>query len=55
MFLLKSNGSTATAIAGSDDIKLLKRVGAKKIAKLDNGLAILTRLVNSNYLPEGKY
>lgn len=55
MMIIKSNGRNAVAIAGTDDYKLLKSVGVKGIKTHPNALAILTRLVNSNVLPEGNY
>lgn len=55
MFIMKTNFKYAAPVAGLDDVKLLKRVGVKGILKLENPTAILTRLVNSDYLPEGNY
>ena len=55
MFILKSSGVFAVSCAGLNDIKLLKRAGVQGIKKFGNAKAILTRLVNSNYLTEGNY
>ena len=55
MMILKANFKHAAPIASLSDIKLLKRVGVKGILKLNNAEAILTRLVNSELLPEGSY
>ena len=55
MFILKENGLYAVACADLKDIKLLARIGSQGIKRLENGKAILVRLVNSNLLPEGKY
>lgn len=55
MFIMKSNFKYPAPVAGLDDVKLLKRIGVKGILKLENSVAILTRLVNSDYLPEGNY
>lgn len=55
MFIMRANFKHAAPMAGLDDVKLLKRVGVKGILKLDNAFAILTRLVNSEYLSEGNY
>lgn len=55
MFIMKDGGKFAVACAGLDDVKLLKRVGVVGIKRRENAKAILSRLVNSNYLPEGNY
>lgn len=55
MFIIKANFKYAAPVAGLDDVKLLKRIGVKGILKLDNASAILTRLVNSEHIPEGNY
>tara|TARA_Y100000310_G_scaffold295862_1_gene327604 strand:- start:38 stop:205 length:168 start_codon:yes stop_codon:yes gene_type:complete len=55
MFIIKNNNSYAITLAGTDDIKLLDQIGSSGIAKLCNGRAILSRLVNSGYISEGIY
>lgn len=56
MFIMKGNSSLAAIpCAGYDDVQYLETVGIKGILKLPNAKAILTRLVNSGYLTEGKY
>lgn len=55
MFIMKSNFKFASPVAGYKDVKLLKAEGVEGIKLLPNAKAILTRLVNSNYLMEGKY
>ena len=55
MFIMKSNFKFAAAIAGYNDVKLLESIGVEGIKLLPNAEAVLTRLVNSDYLSEGKY
>lgn len=55
MFIMKSNGRYAVPLANSKEVVLLEEIGASAIAKLPQGKEILTRLVDSGYLPEGNY
>ena len=55
MMILKSNFKYAAPLAGLDDVQLLKTIGVRGILKKENAKAILTRLVNSELLPEGNY
>ena len=55
MFIMKSNFKFAAAVAGYNDVKLLKSVGVDGIKILPNAEAVLIRLVNSDYIPEGNY
>lgn len=55
MLILKSNFKAAAPIAGSDDVKLLGSIGVYGILQRDNAKAVITRLVNSEYLPTGNY
>ncbi len=55
MFIMKSNFKYATPVAGYNDVRLLESIGVKGIKDLCNAEAILTRLVNSDYLPTGNY
>tara|TARA_R110002153_G_scaffold109588_4_gene250537 strand:- start:179 stop:352 length:174 start_codon:yes stop_codon:yes gene_type:complete len=54
-FILKQNSHIAIPLACYRDVKLFETIGVQGIKKLKNAKAILTRLVNSNYLPEGNY
>lgn len=56
MFILKGNSLISPqSVVGLPDLKLFKRVGVSGILKLENAKAILTRLCNSGYIPEGNY
>lgn len=52
---MKSNFNFAAPVAGYNDVKLLESIGIVGIKNLPNAKAILTRLVNSEYLPTGNY
>ncbi len=55
MFIMKSSFKYASPVAGYNDVKLLESIGVEGIKVLPNAEAILTRLVNSDYLPTGQY
>lgn len=55
MKIIKSNFKYASPVASFKDVKLLNEKGLEFIKKLPNSEAILTRLVNSSLIPEGKY
>ncbi|HBT8980899.1 TPA: hypothetical protein MCM29_005653 [Klebsiella pneumoniae] len=58
MFIMKSNGKTATPLANSKEINLFYNIGVKGIKdnySKEEAFRILQRLVDSGYLPEDNY
>ena len=55
MFIMKSSFKYASPVAGYNDVKILESIGVEGIKVLPNAEAVLTRLVNGDYLPTGQY
>lgn len=61
IFYNKPNFKTASALAGTDDIEVLKKIGIERMGEIAREemsptmQARIGRLVNSGIVPEGKY